>query len=400
MIIRARSVVTMDGAPIDDGAVVVTGNRIADVGPWAALQSQRDQEIVDLGDHVLLPGLINAHCHLDYTVLRGVIPQQDSFSAWIGAINARKSTLTAEDYLRSIREGFAEAAAFGTTTLANLEAYPELLDQMNPPPIRTWWFAEMIDVRAAVSAGEMHELLRDSTAGDGWRGGIGLAPHAPYTASAQLYANAAATAAANNLPLTTHLAESAEEMQMFRDRTGPLFDFLESIGRPMDDCGERTPLALLRHLLDERWIVAHLNELTADDFQLLERGPRFHIVHCPRSHAYFRHSAFALPRLRALRFNICIGTDSLATNENLSLFAEMRELSRAQPSLSARDILEMATINAAAALGQQHVLGRIRRGYLADMIALPFLAQNCDCYGAILRFEGAVPWLMIDGNVY
>ena len=81
-------------------------------------------------------------------------------------------------------------------------------------------------------------------------------------------------------------------------------------------------------VLNERWIVAHLNELTPEDFQLLERAPRFHIAHCPRSHAYFGHSPFAITKLRALGYNICLGTDSLASNDDLSLFAEMRKVSQ------------------------------------------------------------------------
>jgi aminodeoxyfutalosine deaminase len=89
MIIRARVVVTMDGAPIDDGAVRITGNRIVEVGKFSAFVPDHD-EIVDLGEYILLPGLINAHCHLDYTCLRGKIPQQKSFTDWIRAINAEK----------------------------------------------------------------------------------------------------------------------------------------------------------------------------------------------------------------------------------------------------------------------------------------------------------------------
>ena len=144
MIIRARSVVTMDGAPIPDGAVRVSGNRIADVGKFSDVASAND-EVVDLGERVLLPGLINVHCHLDYTCLRGKIPRQTSFTNWIRSINAEKEKLTAEDYVASINAGFAEAQRFGTTTIANLTAFPELIAEIETP-IRTWWFAELIDV--------------------------------------------------------------------------------------------------------------------------------------------------------------------------------------------------------------------------------------------------------------
>ena len=92
-------------------------------------------------------------------------------------------------------------------------------------------------------------------------------------------------------------------------------------------------------MLDEHWILAHLNELTESDFDLLARAPRFQIAHCPRSHTYFGHTPFELRKLQALGFNICLGTDSLASNSSLSLFAEMRELLRKEPWVSPREAL-------------------------------------------------------------
>src|SRR5205823_12740239 len=131
MILRARVVVTMDGPPIENGAVVISGDRVLDVGKFPEISEKHSgQELVDLGERVLLPGLINAHCHLDYTCLRAKIPPQKSFADWIRAINAEKAKLSAKDYVASINEGFAEAKRFGTTTIANLTAFPELVQQI------------------------------------------------------------------------------------------------------------------------------------------------------------------------------------------------------------------------------------------------------------------------------
>src|SRR5580765_5917741 len=146
MIIRARMVVTMDGAPIENGAVAVSGNRIVDVGGFDEIKTRNAGNAVDLGEQVLLPGLINAHCHLDYTCLRGKIPRQTSFTNWIRAINAEKAGLTAQDYVASINAGLAEAYRSGTTTIANLTAFPELIARIDET-VQTWWFAELIDVR-------------------------------------------------------------------------------------------------------------------------------------------------------------------------------------------------------------------------------------------------------------
>ncbi len=130
MIVRARAVVTMAGAPLENGAIVIEGGRITEVGLWSEIAARGGGEVVDLGECVLLPGLINAHCHLDYTLLRGALPPPASFTAWIKSINAQKASLAPDDYVRSIEAGLAEAARFGTSTIANLEAFPELIERV------------------------------------------------------------------------------------------------------------------------------------------------------------------------------------------------------------------------------------------------------------------------------
>ena len=407
MIVRARTVVTMDGPPIENGAVVISGDRVLDVGKFPEVSGRHaGEEIVDLGEQALLPGLINAHCHLDYTCLRGKIPPQKSFANWIRAINAEKAKLSEQDYLASIADGFAEAKGFGTTTIANLTAFPELIPQVNPP-IRTWWFAELIDVRNPNRTSDLVELAIDAMkrARDSG-GGIGLAPHALFTASANLYRRCEEIAQCENILLTTHLAEAREEMSMFHDASGPLYEFLKSIGRDMSDCGHETPFAWFakiagapagRTLITE-WIVAHLNELAESDFELLEESTsKLHVVHSPRSHAYFGHSRFPFERLRSLGFNICLGTDSLASNEDLSLFAEMRAFQRSEPAFSPKEVLEMVTGNAALGLGKPQALGRIHANRFADLIAIP-CSETADVFEEILEFDRPVDWMMVAGK--
>lgn len=396
MIIRARTVVTMDGAPIENGAVVVSNNTIAAVGRFDEIRRRDPGEVLDLGEQVLMPGLINVHCHLDYTLLRGRIGPQRSFADWIQAINAEKAKLTEQDYIDSINAGFAEARRFGTTTILNLTAFPKLIAAVRDP-VRTWWFGELIDVRKPAAAEEIaDEAAGVLKAADRW----GLAPHAPYTASQRLYARCEEIARREHVPLTTHLAESRGEMEMFRDAAGPAFRFLSEIGRPMGDCGHETPLSLFlrTRTVDERWIIAHLNELDAGDFELLANAPTFHIAHCPRSHTFLNHAPFALERLRALGFNICLGTDSLASNSSLSLFAEMRELLRKYSGLAPREALEMTTVNGAATVGERNRLGCIRTGAAADLIALP-IKTTADVFRDIVAFDDAVSWMMVHGKM-
>src|SRR5438132_2160312 len=410
MIIRAGTVVTMDGLPIDNGAVAASGGRITNVGKFSDISATNSgEQIVDLGEQALLPGLINAHCHLDYTCLRGKIPPSKSFTEWVRAINAKKDNHTQEDYIRSINDGFAEAKRFGTTTLANLTGFPELVSRIQPP-IRTWWFAELIDVREPSRANEIVDAaLEKLKSTEHW----GLAPHAPFTASANLYRRCEEIAPRENALLTTHLAESSEEMSMFRDASGTLYDFLKEIGRDMSDCGVQTPVARFLEILgrggspnrpraievNRPYLLVHLNELGESDFDLLGRAARkFSIVHCPRSHAYFGHSPFQFHKLRKAGLNICLGTDSLASNDDLSLFAEMRAFQKEFPKLPPDEIFRMVTLNPALALAKPHVLGRIGKNCWADLIAVP-ITGSTSAFEEIVAFDRVVSWVMINGQV-
>ena len=184
----------------------------------------------------------------------------------------------------------------------------------------------------------------------------------------------------------------------------------------MDDCGNETPLERFLDLIGRGgspnrpqaievnrpylpWIVAHLNELAESDFELLERSKRqFHIVNCPRSHDYFKHSHFPFERLRSLGFNICLGTDSLASNEDLSLFAEMRAFQRREPAISPEEIVKMVTLNPAMALHQEKMIGRIRPGFCADLIAVQ-CSEGDKPFEQIVGFDGSIDWIMVNGKM-
>jgi cytosine/adenosine deaminase-related metal-dependent hydrolase len=334
-------------------------------------------------------------------MLRRAIQPPRGFTAWVQRLNAIKRSLRDEDYLAAIQDGFAELRKFGTTTVLNIESFPELMNRVPQPPIRTWWFYELIDIRQRITT-------EDLMVGAGiffrkhsdWLGGFGLSPHAPYTASAELYALASACARQDGMPVTTHLAESEEEAAMFRRASGPLYELMRTLGRDMSDCGHGSPLNhLLRNdLIGPDWIVAHMNDLDDSDFALLETTP-LHVVHCPASHRYFGHQPFPMERLRMIGINVSVGTDSLASADSLSMFAEMRHVRDNHPSISAVETLEMATVNPALALRRPRDLGCIFPKARADLIALPIEPDRASVYDEIIDFGGRVDWMMVNGQL-
>lgn len=403
VILRARHVLPIVAPAIEDGAVVVDGTDIAAVGRFADISASHSGEVVDLGEQVLMPGLVNAHCHLDYTQLRHAISPTKSFTDWIRAINSHKRALHDEDYLSAIARGFSELRKWGTTTVANIESFPELLLRMPPPPLRTWWFMEMIDIRHRFTteeavAGALAFFEQDRP---GWLGGFGLSPHAPYTASGPLFELSSEVSEQLGMIITTHIGESRQEWDMFQTGSGELYDFMLRLGRWMyDSHHKRTPLGQVAHYakLGPRWLLAHMNELGESDFSYLHSLPeKPSVVHCPGSHRYFGHTRFPLARLRETGVNLCLGTDSLASTDSLSMFDEMRTLSASEPGLAPADILQMATLNGARALGFNG--GKIAPGAVADLIAVPDVDSAADLPAAIVAHRAPIRWMMLNGSL-
>jgi cytosine/adenosine deaminase-related metal-dependent hydrolase len=400
---RCRWLAPMDQEPIEDGAFVVEANRFIHVGPAQELMAGHPGEVVDLGECIVLPGLINAHCHLDYSSLRGTILPSRNFPQWISRINALKRSLSDDDYLAAMDLGFAELRRSGVTSVFNIVATPQILPRLAPPAIRTWSFLELIDIRP-------RPWLDDTAFGSwlffephNWLGGFGLSPHAPYTASAELYSIALAAAHNFKMPFTTHVSESQSEYEMFADGKGDLFDFLCKMGRPMTDCGRLSPFRALAlsGLLPKDALLVHMNELDEADLELLGRDEwrSLSIVHCPKSNRFLHHRPFPMQPLRERGFNICLGTDSLASNDSLNLFSEMRTAARNHSFVTAKELVEMVTVNPARAIGSERSLGQITPGYLADAISFPFRGGFGSIYEEVINYRDDILWMMVDGKL-
>jgi aminodeoxyfutalosine deaminase len=408
LLLRARLVLPISKPAIPGGAVLISGNRIAAVGRWRELAPHCRCETLDLGDAILMPGLVNAHCHLDYTDMAGQLLPPKTFPDWLKLITATKAGWSYSDFAQSWLHGAQMLVRTGTTTVADVEAVPQLLPEVwSATPLRVFSFLEMISLRPDCQPSRVLRETVDHIKGlRTSRCSAGLSPHAPYTTVPELLQLSTRAARRRRWRVTTHVAESALEFEMFARGRGEMFDWVRRSGRDMSDCGLGSPV---RHL--DRWgvlggnlLAAHANYLAPQDAALLgKRG--VHVVHCPRSHFYFRHDPFPLRRLVKAGVNLCLGTDSLASvyktrrqTVELNLFEEMRALAQAHPWLSARRIVRLATLNGARALGLQARIGELSPNSFADLIALPFAGQRAEAYDAVLHHAGNVSASMIDGQ--
>jgi cytosine/adenosine deaminase-related metal-dependent hydrolase len=404
MLYVADIVLPISSPPLTRGAVRVEGAEVVAVGPASELPARPGETVTDLGASTLLPGLINAHCHLDFTRFKGALSAKQGFTEWIKMINALRRSFTTSDYTDAIAEGFEMLAQSGTTTVANIEAFPELLPHLPVPPLRTWWFLELIDVRSRINEDEtLLGALSFFEKHPEWPGGFGLSPHAPYTASVDLYRLARTCGEKYGMLSTTHIAESLEEHEMFSHARGPLHDFLAALGRDNSDCGHGSALShLVEHgVIGPNCTIAHLNYLQDYDYDLVTRSGAS-VVHCPKCHTYFGHAPFPLKALRGHGVNVCLGTDSLASNNTLDMRSEMRE-AQTMHGLSDREVLEMVLLNGARALGQTGKLGQISRGSVADLAAFPHAVNavggpDLDPYRRVVQSREEPNLLLVNGR--
>lgn len=407
-LLRSRLVFPVCRPPIEDGAVVVAGDRLVAVGDWRSLRTGFAGEVRDLGDAILLPGLVNAHCHLDYTRMAGLFPPRNNFCDWIKLITTEKAHWTYSDFAESWVAGAAMLLRTGTTTVADIEAVPELLPEVwNATPLRVWSLLEMTGVRSRRNPDHiLDDALRAAQTLRHDRCHAGLSPHAPYSTTPRLLRRSAAAARQRKLLLATHVAESATEFEMFRHGRGEMFAWLQRNERDMSDCQGDSPVQHLarQRLLGPHLLAVHANYLAPGDARLLAQK-RVSVVHCPQSHDYFQHQPFPYRALTEAGVNVCLGTDSLATvrttrrrQPELNLFREMQTFAHDHPAVPAAEIIRMATVNGARALGRAGQLGELNPNACADLIAIPFTHRRLAIHEAILNFTGEVAASMIAGQ--
>lgn len=368
--LKARYVFPVTGEPILDGLVTVQGERIVAVGRETPADHVRD-----LGSVALLPGLVNAHAHLELSQSSEPLGEPGTaLTDWLGEVLRFRRT-PGYDPREAVATGLHESAACGTTLLGEVAQpdAPTCLFEAALP--ETTVFVELIAPtadRVDTAIDLAHRHLESAGQSAGWLAGLG--PHAPYTVHPRLLRHAVGLSRQRGVPIAFHLAESREEVELLGRGTGPFRDLLQRLGawEPGAFPGGRRPLDYLAELAGaQRALVVHGNYLDDEEIAFLaERADRMAVVYCPRTHAHFGHADYPLTKLLASGVTVALGTDSRASSPDLSVLAEMRFVARRHASIPADAVLRLGTILGARALGRDHVVGSLAPGRRADLVAV------------------------------
>jgi cytosine/adenosine deaminase-related metal-dependent hydrolase len=350
----ARWIFPVAAPPLGGGTITIAADKIVAVEPHGHRKAD-----VDLGDVAIVPGFVNAHTHLDLTGARGQCPPTPDFTRWLRQVIAFRRSRSPEQVQADIATGIAECLRHGTTLIGDIASGGASWPTLTQANGRSVVFHELLGLpeeRAEQNWGATQEWLKLHPSTD--RIMAGISPHAPYSVRGTLYSVLRAVPA----PIATHLAETQAELELLKLRTGPLVDFLKELN-VWDPTGLiADPLDVIHRL--PHGIFVHGNYLDPATPFL----PTQSLVICPRTHAAFGHPRHLFPKLNV---RVALGTDSLASNPDLDLWAEARFLCWHYPEVPPGVILQMATLNGAVALGFGDVTGSLTPGKSADLVALP-----------------------------
>jgi cytosine/adenosine deaminase-related metal-dependent hydrolase len=386
---RARWVLPIAGPPVEDGWVAVAGGRIAAVGRERRRTVRAETADVDLGRVALLPGLVNAHTHLELSYLAGAVPPAGRFTDWIRGVMAlrrEQPDASADAILDPMREAIAALPRQGTALVGDISntlvSVAALGEAGQPAAV----FYELIRLRAAdadaLVAGAVDRLaalvLPPHVR-------VSLTPHAPYSVSPRLFQ--AIRRVRDRDPfgrMSVHLAESPEETELLDAGTGAWRQLLDEL-RAWDDtwiapgCGTVEYLDRMR-VLDDRTLAVHAVQCSRTDLdRLAALGTT--VVTCPRSNRYVGVGDPPVAACYAAGVRVAVGTDSLASAPDLSVWPELGAMRRLAPEVPAARLLESATRVGADALGFGSELGTIEPGKRAALVAVPIPPSIRDVAG-------------------
>ncbi len=351
--------------------MTVRGQHIVGVG-----KNTEASHVEDLGDVAILPGLINVHCHLEFSQLsRPIAWSGDSFVAWIDAvIEWRRSATAADDqyWKKAIQAGLDECLAAGVTCVGDIVTVDSAVGCYEGYPGRAVLFRELLGLTGERAAGLRGTAAQHVTScPNSERIVAALSPHAPYTTRLDLVREAAVLSRRYRFPVAMHLAESHEELELLHSRSGPLVQLLRERGAWDDQaisagvsCADF--IEALSHA--DRALLVHGNYLSRGHWQqIAQNSDRMVVVYCPRTHQYFGHPAYRLAEMLAAGVPVAIATDGRSSNPDLNLLQDLRAAARWHPDVDPAAILRAGTVTAAEAVGLGQERGTLRPGKLADM---------------------------------
>lgn len=369
----ARWVLPVAGPPLAGGRLIVDDDRIAAVEPAGPADH-------DLGNVALIPGLVNAHTHLDLSGARGRTPPTDAahFTDWLQSVIAFRRSRTQDEVQADVRAGLAECLAAGTTLLGDITA-----GGASWRPLRSARGVRAVVFREVIGLGaDWQDAYFNAHAWLGRRRPTrrcrpALSPHAPYTVRHMLFATLAARCREARVPSATHLAESAAEVELIERGGGPFVPFLAGFGfTDLDGLVASFRAVTAPDLGDVPQLLAHCNHLPAD----FSFAPNQSVVYCPRTHAAFGHPPHPFRDFLARGVRVCLGTDGLTSNPDLDILEEARFVWERYPDFPGDQLLRMVTLSGAEALGWADECGSLEPGKSADFVAVPLPARDGEVY--------------------
>lgn len=399
LILRSRWVAPMSSPLIENGFVWIENGQVVAVGSGSLLPGKID---LDLGDSVLLPGLINAHTHLELSNQSQGEPPT-SFGSWLYRIIERRIQLGEtidDDVAQAARRGAQESMRFGVTTVGDISRESKVTRRvLREMPLRVVSFGEVQAM--ATFRGRLKDRLEtavDSTFGSE-RLSIAVSPHAPFTVEPDAYCRVVKEAQARSMRICTHLAETLEEREFLAFGTGPLRELWDKLGT-WDEQVPRVPsgpfgLARDCGLLEMPALLAHVNYLSDDELAMLAAS-QASVVFCPRTHAYFRHAPHRWREMMARGITVCVGTDGKGSAPDLNVVDDLRLLHKQASDVPAELLWQLVTTNAAKAL-RVAGFGAIEPGNAADLVAFP--AGSSDPLKSVLESDALPTHVMIGGEL-
>lgn len=374
---RANWILPITSPPIPDGWVVVEGGRIAAVGAGAAPAGPRE---VKLGSRVILPGLVNAHTHLELSWMRARVAPASRMPDWIRALMALRREVHRDDPL-AMAAAVGEARRAGTSLVGDISNTLASIHALGASPLGGCLFYELLGFNHPDPAGHLREKVDQVRAAARPRVRTSLVPHAPYSVAPAMLRAIAALASAERWKMSIHLGESADELEFLATGRGAFRDLLESVGAWSDSWQPpgTGPLAYIEScgLLNERTLIVHAVHLTDEELRRVAQAGAT-IVTCPRSNRWVGVGDPPITGFYGSGARIAIGTDSLASCPDLNLFAELARMREIAPQIPARALLHSATQAGAEALGFIDEHGAVEPGRRADLIAVEIPAGTAD----------------------